>query len=99
MYNHFNVEVNYQDIAIGGKMITASVTIADAEMMREYSMEESKEELRRYLVEQLASAILDKQLCEITQIKEVSTFSTRVAARCYVAPNEQVKLLRKAIVS
>lgn len=94
-YNNFgSVMVEYKDYAIGGKMIIAKVKVPDEVMMKEVSDEVGKQKVRQMLVEQLADAIISNQLCEITQQRDQSYMDTIIAARCYVAPDSTIKLLR-----
>ena len=86
--------MEYNEYAIGGKMIVARVAVPDNVMARDLSDEKARQEVRELLVQELASAILSKQLCEITQQREAHSYKTLIAARCYVAPDSTVKLLR-----
>lgn len=89
------VKMDYEDYAIGGKMFIASVRIPEYVFASQFGSEEARKKMRQALVEEIASEIINKQLCEITQMTEPDTLFTRVAARCYVAPDATVKLLRK----
>jgi hypothetical protein len=94
LHNFGEVLMEYKDYPIGGKMIIARVAVPDNVMARDLSDEKAREEVRELLVQELASAILSKQLCEITQQKDPIHYKTVIAARCYVAPDSTVKLLR-----
>ena len=96
LHDYGEVSFDYEDYAIGGKMITVKVTVPDETFTNAMRDDQTRQEVRRMLVEQIASVILDRKLCDITQMKDV-TLTTTVAARCYVAPNEQVRLLRKVV--
>jgi hypothetical protein len=50
--------------------------------------------MRQKLCADLAAAMLAKGLVEINQAKNPYDFSTKIVARAYVAPDDQVKLLR-----
>lgn len=93
LHDYGEVSFDYEEYAIGGKMITVKVSVPDETFTRAMSNDTAREEVRQMLVEQIASIILDRKLCEITQMKDVM-LTTTVAARCYVAPNEQIKILR-----
>lgn len=96
LHDYGEVSFDYEDYAIGGKMITVKVSVPDETFTNAMRDDQTRQEVRRMLVEQIASVILDRKLCDITQMKDV-TLTTTVAARCYVAPNEQVRLLRKVV--
>lgn len=93
LHDYGKVSYDYEEYTIGGKMITVRVAIPDETFTSALNNDKARAEVRQMLVEQIASVILDRKLCEITQMKDV-TLTTTVAARCYVVPNEQVKLLR-----
>ena len=89
-----NNVIQYKDYAIGGKMITVSVCVSEDVMQARFSDEKAREAMRHKLVSELASAMLEKQLCEINQYTNPMDFSTTIVARAYIAPDETVKLLR-----
>ena len=94
LHDFGEVLMEYKDYTIGGKMVIAKVKIPNSVMVSKVTDEASRQELRALLVQELASAILSSNLCEITQQKDNMMFETIVAARCYVAPDSTVKLLR-----
>ena len=86
--------IDYKVYAIGGKMVTASVTVSEDVMVNQFSDPKAREFMRHKLCEDLASAMLAKGLVEINQAKNPYDFSTKIVARAYLAPDDQVKLLR-----
>lgn len=86
--------IDYKDYAIGGKMVTVSVTVSEDVMVNQFSDPQAREFMRQKLCQDLASAMLAKGLVEINQAKNPYDFSTKIVARAYCAPDEQVKLLR-----
>lgn len=94
LHDFGEVLMEYKDYTIGGKMVIAKVKIPNSVMVSKVTDETARQELRALLVQELASAILSSNLCEITQQKDNMMFETIVAARCYVAPDSTVKLLR-----
>ena len=86
--------IEYKDYAIGGKMVTVSVVVSEAVMVNQFSDPEAREIMRQKLCQDLAAAILAKGLVEINQAKNPYDFSTKIVARAYVAPDDQVKLIR-----
>jgi hypothetical protein len=86
--------IDYRDYAIGGKMVTVSVTVSEDVMVNQFSDPKAREFMRHKLCEDLAAAILSKGIVEINQAKNPYDFSTKIVARAYLAPDDQVKLIR-----
>ena len=86
--------IEYKDYAIGGKMVSVSVRVAEDVMVKQFSDEQARQYMRQKLCEELAAAILAEGLVEINQAKNPYDFSTKIVARAYIAPDDQVKLLR-----
>jgi hypothetical protein len=86
-------DIKYTDYAIGGKLVSVSVRVSDDVMINRFNDEQARQVMRQKLCEDLASALLAKGLVEINQQKNVD-FTTTIVARAYVAPDDQVKLLR-----
>ena len=89
--------IDYKDYAIGGKMVTASVVVSEDVMVNQFSDAKAREFMRQKLCEDLAAAMLAKGLVEINQAKNPYGFSTKIVARAYLAPDDQIKLLRTLI--
>ena len=86
-------DIKYTDYAIGGKLVSVSVRVAEDVMVNQFSDEQARQYMRQKLCEDLASALLAKGLVEINQMKNID-YTTTIVARAYVAPDDQVKLLR-----
>lgn len=86
-------DIKYTDYAIGGKLVSVSVRVSDDVMINSFNDEQARQVMRQKLCEDLASALLAKGLVEINQQKNID-FTTTIVARAYVAPDDQVKLLR-----
>jgi hypothetical protein len=84
-------DINIEDHAIQGKMIIVSFNIRD-----DFSKYESDEKdyVKRVLANKLAIALIESNLIEFTQQLDPITFSTIIKARCFVTPDEQVRILR-----
>ena len=87
-----DVSFQTQDYAIGGRMITVKITWDDLQHMK-MGDEEWRIHIRQKLANQLALAMLDQHLMETTSIQDPMGRHI-IAARCYLAPNDQVKILR-----
>ena len=84
----------YKDVAIGGKMVRGTIHVAEHKMATLYSDHEFKQFLRTSMAQQLAEYMISNGLVEFTQMQDHMTLDTIVNARCYLAPNDQVKILR-----
>jgi hypothetical protein len=89
----FDNPVEVTDLAIGGKMVTIRSEISDVNLQH-MNDETWRQTIRSELAHKLATFILQHGLCEITTMQTPHSFSRTVAIRCYLAPNDQVKLLR-----
>lgn len=87
-----DIAFEYEDYAIGGKMIIASATIDHLDMRQ--MDEQKKEKVRMELATELAETILSSKLVEITTMLDPMSMRHVVKARCYLAPDSTVKLLR-----
>lgn len=96
--------INYTDVptfdtydyTIGGKMIVGRAELADSYSHLMLSDREARQKLKEDLIYQLATYMLEQNLCEFTQQQDISSGRTRVAVRAYLAPNDQIKILRVA---
>ena len=84
------------DYVIGGKLIVgrASMDETFAEILGKDI--DAKKRLKEKLVHDLATYMLENQLVEFTQVDDPITFSKTISVRAYLAPNDQVKILRLA---
>ena len=85
------------DYAIGGKMV-----VGRAEMDESYTMmlqngdKDAVKHIKQKLIHDMAQFILENNLVEFTHVDDPITFRRRIAVRAYLAPNDQVKVLRLA---
>ena len=84
----------YKDVAIGGKLVKGHISLHESKMMEISSDAEMREYVRTMMAKQLAEYMIAGGLIEFTQMKDNVTLYTTITARCYLAPNDQVKLLR-----
>lgn len=97
---HFGTDkINFEtyDYAIGGKMV-----VGRAEMDESYTMmlqngdKDAVKHIKEKLIHDMAQFILENNLVEFTHVDDPITFRRRIAVRAYLAPNDQVKVLRLA---
>lgn len=85
------------DYAIGGKMI-----VGRAEMDESYTMMlqdgnlEAVKRVKEKLIHDMATYMLENNLVEFTHQDDPITLRRKIAVRAYLAPNDQVKILRLA---
>jgi hypothetical protein len=85
------------DYAIGGKMIVCRAVVSDHfRMMLEDGDKEARNKIKRELAAQLAEYMLEHNLLEFTQQDDVASGNKHIALRAYLAPNDQIKILRLA---
>jgi hypothetical protein len=91
---YLDFEFTYKDIPIGGKLVQGTIRISADKMVAVGSNHELKQFLRSTMAQQMSEYMISNGLVEFTQMKDHITFDTIVKARCYLAPNDQVKILR-----
>jgi hypothetical protein len=87
------VDFNMQEYAIGGRLITVKLELGSSELMM-MKDEEWRTHIRLKLANHLALAMLDQNLMETTSFVSPDSGRQTIAARCYLAPHDQVKILR-----
>jgi hypothetical protein len=94
----FRSEPDFQthDYVIGGKMVVGRATLDDSysELMR--TDFEARDRVKHKLIHDMAQFILENNLVEFTQYDDPIDFRKHIAVRAYLAPNDQVKILRLA---
>jgi hypothetical protein len=91
-YSDFNF--TYKDVAIGGKLMTGTIRVSEDKMMAVQSDHMLKQYLKSSMAQQMGEYMISNGLVEFTQMRDNISFDTIVKARCYLAPNDQVKILR-----
>jgi hypothetical protein len=89
-----DIDIDVKSYAIGGKMIGAKIIVSEEVMMHHMSDEDAREAMRLKLTAAIAQQMINDKLVEINQAKDYITGNTTIVARAYVAPDNQVKLLR-----
>jgi hypothetical protein len=85
------------DYAIGGKMVVGRATMTDHyRMLMEDGDADAKQNIKRELIMQMADYMLQNNLVEFTYQDNPMDMSRSIAVRAYLAPNDQVKILRLA---
>jgi hypothetical protein len=84
-----DIYVKTQDFAIGGKLVTATCKM-DGLM----SEQDSADHIKHKLMTQLMEYAIQNKLVEFTKIPDAYDGSATYIARCYLAPDAMVKVLR-----
>ena len=90
-----DIEFNIKEYAIGGKMVTGKCLVSDSQYMSiSIPDKELKVAIKKDLAKQLAIHLIENKLVEFTMIKDPVDMSRMYHVRCFVTPDEQVRLLR-----
>ena len=84
------------DYAIGGKMVVGTHTMTEMEAIATLDTIGGKEKIKESLIQQLARYILENKLAEFTMAEDHGRGTRTFRVRAYLAPNDQVKILRTA---
>jgi hypothetical protein len=88
---------NTYSYLIGGKMVVGKAVISEdyADMIR-HGDADGKFAVKQDLIKQLTQYMLENNLVEFTSWDEPVTGMKHVAVRAYLAPDDQIKILRVA---
>jgi hypothetical protein len=88
------LDVNTYDYTIGGKMVVGKVTLDPSFSELMLSDVEARKLLKERLCKDLVVYMLENNLVEFTKMEDPATLRSTVYVRAYLAPNDQVKILR-----
>lgn len=89
-------EFHTYDYVIGGKMVVGKAILDESYSQLMNTDQEARDRVKSDLIHQMAQFILENKLVEFTQQDDPLTFRKHIAVRAYLAPNDQVKILRLA---
>jgi hypothetical protein len=81
------------DIPIGGKLITVTVALTEGQNLSMTDIQ-ARNHFKNEIAKLLATHMLENNLVETTQYVDKLDYTKRVNVRCYLAPNDQIKILR-----
>ena len=85
------------EYAIGGKMVVGRTTMSeDYKLMLQDGDPDAKKRVKSLLIHQMAEFMLENNLVEFTYYDNPIDFSRQIAVRAYLAPSDQVRILRLA---
>lgn len=88
-----NFSFDSWDFPIGGKLVRVTYNMNSWEKAQ-FANDEFKQIVKEKLALEMATFIIENRLAEFTQIHDPTGMSDIIAMRCYLAPNDQVKILR-----
>lgn len=84
------------DYIIGGKMVVGRASMEHSYAAQMNTDVEFRNEVKKKLIMDMAQFMLENNLVEFTQYDDPLTMNKQIAVRAYLAPNDQVKILRLA---
>jgi hypothetical protein len=90
-----DITFNTYDYPIGGKMVVGKLIIDEYQFAMGFSDNETRQLAKLKLTQQLANYILENKLIEFTHINNTDGTKT-IAVRAYLAPDDNIKILRTA---
>ena len=84
------------DYPIGGKMVVGSYMVPEMDAINMLDIIGGKEEIKKRLLIQMLEYILENKLVEFTVVEDRARATRTFRVRAYLAPNDQVKILRTA---
>lgn len=88
------IGLEFQEHSIQGKMIIASYTCGNSEMMGFSSVQKFQDFIKDKLAVELARAMITGKLVEFTLVEDLASNSTEYRARCFATPDSMVKIIR-----
>ena len=86
-------QTNVQEFDIGGKLLTVSYRLNHI-LTQNFLDGNYREEVKKEMAEFMARYILENNLAEFTSMDDPLSQTKILNMRCYLAPNDQVKILR-----
>lgn len=89
-----DISTNIQNVAIGGKLLTVTLEVSQFDAILHINEEAWRNIIKQTLAVKMATAMIQNNMCEFTTIEDPSSLNRKFNIRCYLAPDDQVKLLR-----
>ena len=84
------------DYIIGGRLVVGRAVMDESFAQLANTDHEARMHIKKKLVMDMAEYMLENNLVEFTQQDDPITLRKHIAVRAYLAPNDQVKILRLA---
>jgi hypothetical protein len=88
------IDFSIKHYAIGGKMLIGKYELASNEFENFKFEPKLVDYIKEKLAYELAKKMIEDRLIGFTEYKNISTDSSTIAFRCYLAPDDQIKILR-----
>jgi|694.fasta_scaffold24130_8 hypothetical protein len=85
-----DIDFGVREYAIGGKMVEAAFTLSSFDTM----VANIEDEIKDTLARNIAVFIIKNKLIEFTKTSNPTSYDITYRARCYLTPDEMVKILR-----
>lgn len=79
---------------IGGKLLKCSTEVTAQQIISFGGEPAFNDYIKLQMSKDIANYMLNNRLIEFTRMKNPETVSTRITARCYLVPDDQIKILR-----
>lgn len=89
-----DISFELEEFAIGGKLIKTTISIPEIEYLMHKDDINWKEFVRERLVKEFVDKILTGKFVEVTTQQDLTSHMQLVHAYFYLAPNDQIKILR-----
>lgn len=90
----FEIDFSVRQVAIGGKLVQASIELNPIDTMNFKTNDDLKRAIKQKVAAELARAMIESNLIEFTRLPQLGSGTDIIHARCYLAPDNQVKILR-----
>lgn len=83
------LQTKVKECAIGGKLVSVNCTTSS-----DINIVDVEGEIKHRLAVELAMFMVQNNLIEFTHMVDPHSWATRINARAYLAPNDQIKIVR-----
>lgn len=80
----------YTDIAIGGKLVSVNITLSHSD-----TINLTPDNIKWRIADHLVKYMIENKLIEFTKREDPIEMTTTINARCYLAPDDNVRILRQ----
>ena len=80
----------YTDIAIGGKLVSVNINLSYSD-----TINLTPDAIKLRIADHLVKYMIENKLIEFTKRDDPISLSQKINARCYLAPDSEVRILRQ----
>jgi non-ribosomal peptide synthetase component E (peptide arylation enzyme) len=89
----FDSKFDVKEYPIGGKLVQARLELSAMQAIQ-FTDDEMRRQIKHDMASELARFMIESNLIEFTRVDDPKTATMQIYARCYLAPDNQVKILR-----